>query len=140
MSINYFTEEIEFDLEEKEKITNWIINTVLQENKICGEINFILTSDKYLLDINKKYLSHNYFTDIITFSYNETNIINGDIFISIDTVNANAKRFDVLAKNELHRVIIHGILHLLAYNDQTNEEQTEMTKKENYYIDKLGNL
>jgi len=140
MNINYFTEEIEYNLEAKEAVTKWINASILNENFLCGDINIIFTSDKYLLEINKKYLSHNYYTDIITFSYNDNDIINGDVFISIDTVRKNAEKFNVSDEKEIHRVIIHGILHLVGYNDKTDEEQEEMTKKENYYIDKFENL
>ncbi|MEA3318246.1 MAG: rRNA maturation RNase YbeY [Bacteroidota bacterium] len=140
MNINYFNEDINFELKNKEEITKWINDTVLNEDLLCGDLNYIFTSDKYLLEINKEYLSHNYYTDIVTFSYNEKETISGDIFISIDTIRKNAEKFKVSEKDEIHRVIIHGILHLIGYNDKTDEEQNEMTKKENYYIDKLKNL
>ncbi len=140
MNINYFAEEVEYSIEKKEALNKWIEATIIEENFSCGDINIIFTSDKYLLEINKKYLSHNYYTDIITFSYNDNDIINGDIFISIDTVRKNAEKFNVSDEKEIHRVIIHGILHLVGYHDKTDEEQEEMTKKENYYIDKFENL
>ncbi len=104
------------------------------ENKKEGEINFIFCSDNYLLDMNKTYLKHDYFTDVITFDYCENEILSGDIFISIDRIKENAKLYNVSFNQELHRVMIHGLLHLVGYNDKTDEEQKEMTDKENEYL------
>ena len=134
--INYFTEDIEYDIENKEKITEWILNSLKEENKISGELSFIFCSDKYLLKINKEYLKHDYYTDIITFDYSEKNQISGDIFISIDRVGENAKIYSQEKLTELLRVIIHGVLHLIGYNDKSENEQKLMTKKENYYLEK----
>ena len=99
-----------------------------------GEINYIFCSDNYILKINKDYLNHNYFTDIITFNYNEGKKVNADIFISIDTVKSNANSRKIDFYNELHRVMVHGILHLVGYNDKTPTQQIEMTSKEDYYL------
>ncbi len=127
-------EEIDFSLQEEKLIIDWINKTVLEEKKQLGDISYIFCSDKYLLNINKQYLNHDYFTDIVTFDYTEDNSISGDIFISIDTIEENRKKFKTTFDNELHRVIIHGILHLVGYNDKTDEEQKVMTEKENYYL------
>lgn len=127
-------EEIDFSLQEEKLIIDWINKTVLEEKKQLGDISYIFCSDKYLLNINKQYLNHDYFTDIVTFDYTEDNSISGDIFISIDTIEENRKEFKTTFDNELHRVIIHGILHLVGYNDKTDEEQKVMTEKENYYL------
>ncbi|HAN18959.1 MAG: rRNA maturation RNase YbeY [Bacteroidetes bacterium GWC2_33_15] len=140
MSINFFSEDIDFNLASKNKIRNWIKLSIENELKKTGLINIIFTSDNYLLDINKKYLSHNYLTDIITFNYCEKNTINGDIYISIETVLNNSKRFIVSFEDEIRRVIIHGILHLIGYNDSTNGEKIQMREKENNYLDRYKNL
>lgn len=140
MAILFFNEDVDFTLADKNLITHWIIDTIKNENHNPGEINFIFTSDKYLLHINKQYLSHNYFTDIITFNYCHDKTISGDIFISIETVENNSTRFGVTFKDEILRVIIHGVLHLIGYNDQSDEEKELMRKKENEYLDRLKNL
>jgi rRNA maturation RNase YbeY len=140
MPIKFFTEETKFQLKERIRIKNWINETIIRENSNPGIINFIFTSDKYLLEINKQYLSHNYFTDIITFNYCEQNIINGDIYISICTVKSNSRKFNVTFTEELHRVMIHGILHLLGYEDKKEEEKVKMREKENQYLEKFKKL
>ena len=140
MPAKFFTEDIQFNFNKKNLIKRWIKETVCFENKLFGTINFIFTTDNYLLKINKEYLSHDYFTDIITFNYCEKDIINGDVFISIETVKNNSSRFNVTFNDELHRVIIHRILHLIGYDDQNDEEKTIMKEKENYYLERLKNL
>jgi rRNA maturation RNase YbeY len=111
------------------------INTlIVSELKHFGEISIILCSDKYLLDVNVKYLNHNYFTDIITFNYVEGNTVSGDLFISIDRVKENALEYSVTWIKELYRVILHGILHLVGYNDKSDSEQKIMREKEDYYL------
>ena len=140
MELQFFSEDIEFSLPHPERIKRWIFSTIKEENFYPGNINFIFTSDKYLLNINKQYLSHNYFTDIITFNYVKESSIHGDIFISIETVKNNSSRFGVTLDDEVHRVMIHGILHLVGYDDQTDEQKAEMRKKENEYLDRLKNL
>jgi rRNA maturation RNase YbeY len=140
MELHFFNEDIDFNLSNKNKLKTWIISSIKNENFVPGQINFIFTSDKYLLSINKQYLSHNYFTDIITFNDVHGNIINGDIFISVETVKNNALRFGVSFDEELNRVMIHGIMHLMGYDDHTEEQISEMRKKENEYLDRLKNL
>jgi len=140
MPIKFFTEQIQFNLKEKNKVKNWIKNSIENENYISGTINFIFTSDDYLLEINKEYLAHNYFTDIITFNYCENDIVNSDIYISVDTVQNNSERFNVSFINELHRVMIHGILHLIGFNDQDDKEKAIMREKENEYLERFKNL
>ena len=136
MSIHFNFEEVdEFSLQRR-NIKNWIKNAVVNENKNVGEIQYIFCSDAYLLNINKKFLNHDYFTDIVTFDYDEKNIISGDIYISIDRIKENADLYNVEFSNELLRVIIHGILHLIGYNDKSDSEQKIMTEKENYYLSK----
>ena len=134
--INFFFEDIE-PLNLHENLSEWIVKTIESEEHLTGNINYIFCSDNYILDINRKYLNHDYFTDIITFNYCEGNIISGDIFISVDTVTTNAKEYKQLFKNELNRVIIHGVLHLLGYNDKSETELFEMRQKEDFYLNLL---
>jgi len=136
MNINFFFENIEtFDL--NKNINTWIQDTIENENKQLGEINIIFCSDEHLLKMNVEHLNHNFYTDIITFDYCEENIISGDLFISKNRVEENAKSFEVSFSDEINRVIIHGVLHLLGYNDKTDEEKKQMRNKENFYLDKL---
>ncbi|MDR2651017.1 MAG: rRNA maturation RNase YbeY [Prevotellaceae bacterium] len=137
--IRFFTEDISFDLKNKRKIRHWITDAVESENRNVGDINFIFCSDNYLLEINQKYLNHDYLTDVITFDFCEGNKISGDIFISIDTVRANSVEYKQLFENELRRVMIHGILHLCLYNDSTKSEIALMRSKENIYLKKTAN-
>ena len=99
-----------------------------------GDISIIFCSDNYILDINQRFLQHDYFTDIITFDYSEGRRISGDLFISVDSVRENAVEYGTEFSDELHRVIVHGILHLIGYDDHTDEEIKEMRAKENYYL------
>ena len=137
--ISFHSEDIHFELLDSIKTTNWIEKVINKEFKILGEIAYIFCSDEYLHKINLEHLSHDTFTDIITFNYCEENIINSDIFISIDRVKDNAKAYDVSFTDELDRVIIHGVLHLLGYNDKTDEQQLEMTSKEDFYLSLRNN-
>jgi rRNA maturation RNase YbeY len=109
-------------------------NVVKTELKELGDISIIFVSDQYLLEMNQKYLNHDYFTDIITFDYCEHNIISGDLFISIDRVKENAYSFNVDELTEIHRVMIHGVLHLCGYKDKTEEEEKNMRLLENKYL------
>ncbi|WP_118193615.1 rRNA maturation RNase YbeY [Albibacterium indicum] len=133
--IHFFVEEIEFTLKSKMKLRKWIQATLENEDFFLGELNFIFCSDSYLLKINQEYLNHDTFTDIITFDNSEkSKEISGDIFISIDRVVENASTFSLEFKDELHRVMIHGILHLMGYSDKNKEEKYLMTEKENEYL------
>jgi rRNA maturation RNase YbeY len=135
LPIQFFSEDISFTLKEKNKVRNWIRQTVQSEGKKLKELNFIFCSDNYLLEINQQYLKHDTFTDIVTFDNSESSeIIIGDIFISIDRIKENANRYKVSEKDELHRVIIHGTLHLLGYKDKTKAHKTLMTSKEDQYL------
>lgn len=126
---------IDIDLEIIEDNYNqWIKKCINKNKKEVGDISYIFCSDEYLLKINQDYLNHDYYTDIITFDYCEKDIISGDIFISIDRIKDNADRLDITFKNELDRVIIHGIIHLLGQKDKTEEEAKEMRIKEDYYL------
>ena len=132
--INVFFEDTdEFDLS-KFNIESNIEKLVTNENKMLGDVNYILCSDAYLLDINRQYLNHDYYTDVISFDYCEDNVISGDIFISVDTVADNAKEYGVTFEKELARVMIHGVLHFVGYNDKSDEEVPIMRAKENQYL------
>ena len=133
-AILFFTEEISFSLRDRKKIRNWIYASIDQEKMICGSINFIFCSDNYLHQLNVEYLKHDTLTDIITFDYSEGDTVSGDIFISIERVRENAKQFRVPFVNELHRVMIHGILHLAGHSDKTSSEKAGMRGKEDYYL------
>jgi probable rRNA maturation factor len=111
-----------------------ISKLITSENKVLGDITVIFVSDDYLLKMNKEYLDHDYYTDIITFDYCQQNLVSGDLFISIDRVSDNSFNFGVEFINELHRVIVHGVLHLCGYKDDTQEAKNRMRELENKYI------
>ncbi len=131
--ISFNTEDVKFALKNKTKLKQWITSTIEKKKRKAGEIAFVFCSDTYLLNINKQYLQHDTYTDIITFDYSKGNKlqpISGDIFISVDRVKENALKFSKSFEEELHRVIIHGTLHLLGYTDKTKIAKSEMTKQE----------
>lgn len=134
MSIQYFNEDIPLPILKKRKSTNWIKDTIQAEGKRVGEISFIFCSDNYLLEVNKTYLNHDYFTDIITFDYVEGPLINGDIFISVDRVLENSVEFKTTFEDELNRILVHGVLHLLGYKDKDKKDKLLMTEKEDIYL------
>ncbi len=129
-----FNYEDDFVLNDESIFSNWIQKVIISENKQLGEVNYIFCNDEYLLDINKKYLNHDYYTDIISFDYSVGNELNGDIFISIDRVKENAQDFKVSFQEELQRVIIHGILHYCGYKDKTEHDELLMREKEDEKI------
>ncbi len=130
MNINFFVDSTSFTLKDKRKLKSWIRNICVVENKVIGNLNFVFTSNDKILDINVQYLNHHYFTDIITFNYNEGNVISGDIYISVEKVRENSVLYNALFQTELCRVIIHGILHLIGYNDTSKKLQAIMRSKE----------
>ena len=129
-----FNSETNFSIDNDDEVMLWVSNCLLTEKKKEGEINYIFCNDDYLIEKNIKYLKHNTLTDIISFDYTMGNIISGDVFISIERVLENAKDFNVVFQDELHRVMIHGILHFCGYQDKTNEEKSVMRSKEDYYL------
>ncbi len=131
--ISFFIEDVDYTLKDKLKIKRWIQQTITAEGKKTGDINIIFCSDEYLLEVNKQYLNHDYYTDIITFNYN-TDKINGDLFISLDRVGDNANQNNVPRETELLRVIIHGVLHLLGFNDKTAKEEKIIRAKEDSFL------
>jgi len=129
-----FNYENDFTLIEESQYINWIKKIIKSESKLFGEINYIFCDDDYLLDINIKHLNHDYYTDIITFNYCEEGMISGDIFISVDRVEENAQTYKVSFDEELLRVMSHGVLHLIGYNDKSIIEEEIMRKKEDEKI------
>lgn len=134
--IEFHSEEIDKPKLNFRKIPDWIILSIKNEFFFEGDISYIFCSDDYLLNINKEYLKHDFFTDIITFDYSEEKIISGDIFISVDRVNENADKYKISLENEFLRVIVHGVLHLMGYDDKNLADKIEMTKKEDFYINR----
>ncbi len=129
-SILFHTEDISFSLDDEEKTSHWIKEVISLSGSSLGVLNYVFCSDNYLLEINKNHLQHDYYTDIITFPLSE-NPLEADLFISVDRVKENALTLGISFTEELHRVIIHGVLHLIGYGDKTEEEQLKMRAKEN---------
>jgi probable rRNA maturation factor len=135
--IFFFKEEIKFRLIKQKELKQWILKNIQSNKKTLSNLNFIFCSDKYLRSINKKHLGHNYFTDIVTFDNSEmSGIISGDIYISIDRLKANALSFNNSFEDELHRVMAHGVLHLIGYGDKTNSQRKEMKFQEDLWLEK----
>jgi len=135
--INFFSEDITFEIHNPSIYQKWIEDVITSKEKIPGNINFIFCSDEHLLNINIEYLNHDYYTDIITFDYTENAIISGDLFISIDRVKDNANAIGINFIDELNRVLVHGVLHLLGYKDSTKEEKNNMRSLEDDCLKKL---
>lgn len=136
--INYHVEDIDFQLQHSEQLTQWIVNTIQEEDSELKAINYIFCSDAYLHNINIEYLKHDTLTDIITFPYSYEPV-ESDIFISIDRIRDNAKDLKVSFEQELHRVMIHGVLHLIGFDDKDAEAKKLMTEKEDAYLEVLNN-
>lgn len=133
--IQFHFEEIEYDLPDSEELIRWIESTIEAEQKKLHSLNFIFCKDKYLHHINLTYLNHDTLTDVITFPYSEDIFtVEGDIYISLERISENAKKFKVTTLHELKRVMIHGVLHLCGYGDKSDEEAKEMRSKENFYL------
>lgn len=130
MAIYFSSENIKFDLRGKLKVKKWITDLIKAQNKKVGDICYLFCDDAYLIEVNRTYLDHDTYTDIITFDYVEGDTISGDILISVERVKENAQLFNTTFDQELHRVIIHGVLHLLGQGDKTEAEAAQMRKKE----------
>lgn len=133
--VRYFSEEVDFNLKHKALNNGWLKMVAGSEMKKLGNLNIIFCSDNYILDMNIKYLGHDYFTDIITFDYTEGDTISGDLFISVDSVRDNAQHYGTAFTDELDRVMVHGVLHLIGYDDHCEEDVALMRSKENYYME-----
>ena len=129
-----FNFEVNFNLENQDKLTSWIHSVIISEDRKEGEINYIFCNDEYLHKLNVEFLDHDTLTDIISFDYTVGKELHGDIFISIERVIDNANDLNVDFVNELHRVMIHGILHYCGYKDKSREEKNIMRDKEDYYL------
>ena len=132
-----FNFETEFNLESKNKISSWISEVIIDEGCTEGELNYIFCDDEYLHKINVEFLDHDTLTDIISFDYTVGKELHGDVFISVERVKDNAADLDVTFEEELHRVMIHGILHYCGYKDKSEEDQRVMRAKEDLYLNKL---
>jgi len=131
MSIHFFNEDSEFKIKKPEHIISWLKNVIEDHKFQLKDLNYIFCSDQYLLQVNQDYLNHDYFTDIITFDNSEKeDEIEGDIFISIDRVLDNSQKMGTNFDTELYRVMAHGLLHLLGFDDKTNSDKTQMREKE----------
>ncbi|MDH6534735.1 rRNA maturation RNase YbeY [Parabacteroides sp. 52] len=131
MAIRFYAEEISFPSIKKRIVSNWIKEVAGGYDKKVGDITYIFCSDEKILEVNRQYLQHDYYTDIISFDYTEENKISGDLFISLDTVRTNAESFHTTYNEELHRTIIHGVLHLCGINDKGPGEREIMEENEN---------
>jgi rRNA maturation RNase YbeY len=133
-----FQIQSKYKLTNRRKIKNWLNNIIKEEGGETGAITYLLINDKEMLVYNQQFLQHDTLTDVITFKNEDGNKISGDIVISIERIYENAEKYKVLFTNELYRVMAHGLLHLLGYNDKSNKEAEEIRKKENYYLEKIS--
>ena len=135
-NIHFFAEGLDFKVREKGRIRAWFNQAIKEYGKMEGEINVVFTTDELLRNINLKYLNTDTYTDIITFDFSEEeHLVSGDIYISINRVEENSKKYKATFENELHRVLIHGVLHLLGFEDTTKSEKSKMRKLENEFLD-----
>lgn len=140
MKINFYTQNTDYKLKDKQKTRKIISYIIDNEGFILGNIDYIICPDADLLEINKQYLQHDYLTDVITFDYREEKLVSGDVFISFQTVEDNAREFNSTEQNEMLRVVIHGALHLCGYKDKSDGEAKIMREKENFYLDYFSKL
>ena len=134
MKIKIFYDETNYRLRKAKECLRFIERVIRSEKRLTGDLSFIITSDKNILEINRKFLNHDYHTDVITFGYNKGKMVNGEIYISLETVKINAVNYKVSLRNELLRTMIHGTLHLCGYDDRAKEEIILMKKVEERYL------
>ncbi len=137
MKIKIFYDEIDYRLKNSKECLKLIEKVIRSEKKLPGDLSFIITSDDKLIEINREFLDHDYFTDVIAFNNNDEEIVNGEIYISLDTVKKNAYNYKDSLRNELIRVMIHGILHLCGYTDNNLKEKEAMKFKEDKWLGKI---
>ena len=138
--VRYYNVDTSFRYTEKTLCRKWLNTVAEAEVRRIGELSVIFCSDNHILDVNMKYLGHDYFTDIITFDYCRGEVLSGDLFISVDSVRENASFYGTAFRDELSRVIVHGLLHLIGYDDHSDNDISVMRSKENYYLDILNTL
>ena len=131
-----FEVEIKYSLKEKRRIKEWLNLVAFEEGSKIQNLNFLIVGDKRMIHFNKTYLNHDYSTDIITFDNSENKKISGDIVISIERIKENSKKYKVKLEDELRRVMVHGLLHLLGYDDKNEKDKKRIRKKENYYLER----
>jgi len=132
--IHFHTADVSYQLKHKTDIRQWIKDSIQNEEHQLEEISYIFCSDAYLLKINQDHLNHDTYTDIITFDYTENGVISSEIYISVDRIKDNARELGVAMLDEMHRVIIHGVLHLCGYKDKIEKQAVEMRSKEDFYL------
>jgi probable rRNA maturation factor len=137
LSIRIFYDETVFRLKRSRKVLEIVKEIITKEKKTSGDLSFVITNDDRLREINIEFLEHDYYTDVITFNYNEKSEVSGEIYISLDRVKENALNYNVSLEAELLRVIVHGVLHLVGYDDKSDEEKSEMRRMEDYWLDSL---
>ena len=133
-NFSFHAEDLDFELENQDDVRAWLEKCVLDEGLNPGEISYVFTGDESLLEMNQKYLNHDTYTDVIGFDYSEGKTISGDIYISIERVRDNALKYSVNSRDELHRVMIHGLLHFCGYSDDNPDDKAVMTGRENYCL------
>jgi rRNA maturation RNase YbeY len=134
VAVSFIFQTAKFPIPTRKTLVNWILLVAYQEQKVVKDISYIFCDDDYVLHLNKKFLQHNTYTDVITFDYSTSKEITGEIYVSIDRVRENALKFKVPELQELLRVLVHGLLHCFGYSDQTTKSKAEMRRKENRYL------
>ncbi|MFO7852516.1 MAG: rRNA maturation RNase YbeY [Bacteroidota bacterium] len=138
MEPKIYYRNVKFRLGRTRDIKNWIKQVIRSESKVPGDLSFIFVNDSYIKEINKEFLKHDWSTDVIAFDNSHGNIVEGEIYLGIETIIANARLYKTGIKKEVMRVMIHGVLHLIGYDDREKENKEEMRKKEDLYLDKFG--
>jgi len=136
--VRFFYYQVKYRIKNSRKLLKSLEEVIRNYNYIPGDLNYIITNNREIKELNKKFLKHNYATDVISFKYDEGNVINGEVYISIEKVKANARKYRVSVKNELERVLIHGTLHLCGFLDYNEKEREKMRSEENMWIEKFG--